>query len=67
MDLKNNYAAEDALFELARNSGFFMVTLVLEKGSVSIFSDSDSMNSIIEGLTKCVPIPRSCTAKYFPF
>ena len=42
-----------------------MVTLVslLEKGLVSTFSDSDSINSIIEGLTKCVLISHSCSAK----
>ena len=42
-----------------------MVTLVslLEKGLVSTFSEPDSMNSIIEGLTKCVLIPHSCSAK----
>ena len=55
---KNMYAAEDALVELARKAGSFMVTLVslVEQGSISAFSDSDSqaMNSVIEGLTKCV-------------
>ena len=48
------YAAEDALVELAQKAGSFMVILVdlVEQGSVSTFSDSDSMNSVIEGLTK---------------
>ena len=48
------YTAEDALVELAQKAGSFMVTLVdlVEQGSVSTFSDSDSMNSVIEGLTK---------------
>ena len=48
------YTAEDALVELAQKAGSFMVILVdlVEQGSVSTFSDSDSMNSVIEGLTK---------------
>ena len=47
------YATEDALIELARKAGSFMVTLV-EQWSINAFSDSDSMNSVIEGLTRCV-------------
>jgi hypothetical protein len=53
------YAADDALVELARKAGSFMVTLV-EQGSIDTFSDSDPMKSVIEGLTKCV-LPQSCT------
>jgi hypothetical protein len=52
------YAVEDALVELARTAGFFMVTLVEQlEGSISTFSDSDSesvMNLVIEGLMKFV-------------
>ena len=50
------YTAEDALVELAQKAGSFMVTLVdlVEQGSASTFSDPDSMNSVIEGLTKCL-------------
>ena len=33
--------------------GAFMATLV-EQGSIATFSDSDSVDSVIEGLTKCV-------------
>ena len=57
-------AAEDALVELAQKAGSFMVTLVshMEPGSISAFSDPDSMNSVIEGLTKCVLTQHSCTA-----
>ena len=51
IDPKNTYAVEDGLVELARKAGSFMVTLV-EQGSITTFSDSDPMNSIIEGLTK---------------
>ena len=47
------YAVEDALVELARKAGSFMVTLV-EQVSITTFADSDSMNSVIEGLRKCV-------------
>ena len=49
------YAADDALVELAQKAGSFIVILVdlVEQGSVSTFSDPDSMNSVIEGLTKC--------------
>ena len=53
IDSKGMYAAEDALVELARKAGSFMVTLV-EQGATNGFSDSDAMNSVIEGLTKCV-------------
>jgi len=49
--VNNMHAADDALVELARKAGSFMVALV-EEGSVNSFSHSDSMNSIIEGLTK---------------
>ena len=61
----NNYSVEDVLVDLAQKAGSFMVTLVslLEKGLVSTFSDPDSMNSIIKGLTKCVLISHSCSAK----
>ena len=52
------YAAEDALVELAQKAGSFMVILV-EKRSISPFSDSDSINLVIEGLTKCVLTPHS--------
>jgi hypothetical protein len=52
------YAAEDALVELARKAGSFMVTLV-EEGSINTFSDSSSVKSVIEGLTKCVVISTS--------
>ena len=55
INLKNTYAVEDGLVELARKAGSFMVTLV-EQGSIATFSDSDAMNSVIEGLTKCVLI-----------
>ena len=49
------YAAEDGLVELAKKAGSFMVTLVEHwQGSIVTFSDSDSMKSVIEGLTKCV-------------
>ena len=47
------YTVEDGLVELARKAGSFMVALV-EQGPITTFSDSDSMNSVIEGLTKCV-------------
>ena len=47
------YAVEDALVELARKAGSFMVTLV-EQGSITTFADSDSMTSAIEGLRECV-------------
>ena len=61
IDPKNMYATEDALIELARKAGFLMVTLV-EQGSIDAFSDSDSMNSVIGGLTGCVlQLPHSCT------
>ena len=65
----NNYSVEDVLVDLAQKAGSFMVTLVslLEKGLVSTFSDPDSMNSIIEGLTKYALIPHSCSAKNFSF
>ena len=55
------YAAEDALVELAQKAGSFMVTLVnlMEQGSIDTFSDFDSMNAVIEGLTKCVLTPHS--------
>ena len=53
IDSKNMYAVEDALVELARKAGSFMVTLV-EQGSITTFADSDSMCSVIEGLKKCV-------------
>ena len=60
------YAAEDALVELAQKAGSFMVTLVdlVEQGSVSTFSDPDSMNSVIDGLTKCVFPAHSLSTKY---
>ena len=63
MDPKDKYAAEDALVELAHRAGSFMVTLVshMEPGSITTFSDPESMNSVIGGLTKCVLPPHSCT------
>jgi hypothetical protein len=60
IDPKNTYAVEDALVELARTAGSFMVTLVEQRqveGSISTFFDSDSdsdMISVIEGLMKFV-------------
>jgi hypothetical protein len=58
IDPKNTYAVEDALVELARTAGSFMVTLVEQRqveGLISTFSDSDSdMISVIEGLMKFV-------------
>ena len=45
------HAVEDSLVELARKAGSFVVTLV-EQGLMA--TDSDSMNSVVEGLTKCV-------------
>ena len=47
------YAPEDALIDLARMAGSFMVTLV-EHRSIDTVSESDSMKSAIEELTKCV-------------
>jgi energy-coupling factor transporter ATP-binding protein EcfA2 len=44
------YDVEEALIELARNAGYFMVTLV-EQGAIAALSASDSMNSVIDGLT----------------
>ena len=67
IDPKNMYAAEDALVELAQKAGSFMLTLVslMEQGSpISTFSDPDSMNSVIEGLTKCVLTPHSYTIHF---
>ena len=60
------YAAEDALVELAQKAGSFLVTLVdlVEQESVSTFSDPDSMNSVIDGLTKCVFTLHSLSTKY---
>jgi hypothetical protein len=60
IDPKNTYAVEDALVELAQTAGSFMVTLVdseqIEGSAISTFSGSDSnsdtMNSVIEGLKK---------------
>ena len=47
------HPVDDRLVELARKAGSFMVTLV-EQGSIATFSDSDTMNSVVEGLMKCV-------------
>ena len=53
IDPKDMNGAEDALNELARRACSFMVTLV-EQRSIATFSDGDSMNAIIEELTRCV-------------
>ena len=47
------YGVEDALIELARKAGSFMVNLV-EQGSIATYYDCDSMKAVIEGLTRCV-------------
>ena len=62
INLKNMYPAEDALIELAKKAGSFMVTLV-EHGSIGSLSDCDAMKSAIEGLTKCV-LPRLLTTLF---
>ena len=53
IDSKDMYGTEDSLVELARKAGSFMVTLV-EHRSIDTVSESDSMKSAIEELTKCV-------------
>ena len=69
IDSKNTYAVEDALVELAQTAGFFMVTLVEQ---LEAFSGSDSesesdMNSVIEGLMKCVLTTFMYYYYYFSF
>ena len=55
------YATEEALVELAQKAGSFMLTLVsLQRSPIC---DHDSMNSVIQGLTKCVLAPHSCTIR----
>jgi hypothetical protein len=49
------FSVEDALVELTRTAGSFMVTLVEQESiNTTSGSDSDSMKSVIEGLKKCV-------------
>ena len=47
------YAADHAVVELVRKAGSFVVALV-EQGSINSSTDSDVMNSVIEGLSRCV-------------
>ena len=50
---KDMFTVEDSLVELAQTATSFMATLV-EQESISTGSDSDAMQSVIEGLKKCV-------------
>lgn len=72
--VNNVHNAEDALIDLAQKAGFFIVCLVEQISDHTLFgSHSDSMESVIEGLTKEMKralgvvknIP-SQTAKYLP-
>jgi hypothetical protein len=53
---KKTYFADDALIELAQKAGFFIVTVVELASIISL--DTDLIKSVIEGLTKCVYLPR---------
>ena len=54
IDPQDMFTVESGLIDLAQKAGSFMVILV-EQVSINKFSDSDSMKSAIDGLTKCVP------------
>jgi hypothetical protein len=51
IDPQDMFTVESGLIDLAQKAGSFMVILV-EQGSINKFSDSDSMKSAIDGLTK---------------
>ena len=59
------YATQSTLVELAQKAGSFMLFLasLVEQGSAMSTSDPDSMNSVIEGLTRYVLTPHSCTIR----